>query len=130
MTVNPEQFEFRYDPWCGWLLGLLGSGQRFSHIDVSPTELNVSLGIAFSSTIERTAIVGARPWSGRVLGWGAHGWRGRWLVNGSSKGLVVLDIEPDGKGRVLGFPVKVRELALSLEDPAGFVEALGFEPLP
>lgn len=59
------------------------------------------------------------------MGWGAHGWRGRWLVNGSSKGIVVLEIDPVARGRVLGFPVRVRDLALSLEDPEGLCEALG-----
>ncbi len=60
-----------------------------------------------------------------MLGWGAHGWRGRWLVNGSSSGIVVLDIEPPAAARVLGFPVAVRELALSLETPEACCSALG-----
>lgn len=83
--------------------------------------------MAFTSTLSRSSITSASSWSVPVWGWGAHGWRGRWLVNGSYKGIVVLDIEPSGRGRVLGFPVKVRELALSLEDPQGFCDALGLE---
>lgn len=118
-------FSFRYDRWCGWILGIFGSGRRFSRVVVDATAIDVRLGIAFHGRIERSAIRSARPWRGRVYGWGAHGWRGRWLVNGSSHGIVVLDVEPPGAARVLGFPVTVRELGVSLEDPDGFCAALG-----
>jgi hypothetical protein len=118
-------FDFRYDRWCGWILGLFGSGRRFSRVVVGPTDVEVQLGIAFRGTIDRSAIRAARDRTRTVMGWGAHGWGGRWLVNGSSKGIVVLDVEPVGRARVLGYPVKVRELALSLEDPDGFCAALG-----
>lgn len=120
-------FAFRYDRWCGWLLGVLASGRRLSRVTVTDSDLDVKLGISFRAVIPRTSIVSAHPWTDRVWGWGAHGWRGRWLVNGSSQGIVVLHIEPSTKGRVLGFPVTLRELALSLEDPDGLVTALDLE---
>ena len=122
---GPDRFEFRYDRWCGWILGLFGSGRRFSRVVVGAADVEVQLGIAFRGTIDRSAIRAARDGNGRVLGWGAHGWGGRWLVNGSSKGIVVLDVDPVGSAKVLGYPVTVRELALSLEDPDGFCAALG-----
>ena len=125
--TSAASFEFRYDRWCGWILGALGSGRRFSRVVVTSTDLDVALGLAFRGVIPRQSIRSARRWQGRVFGWGAHGWRGRWLVNGSSKGIVVLDVDPAGAGRVLGFPVTVRELALSLEDPEGLCEALGVQ---
>lgn len=120
-------FEFRYDRWCGWILGLFGSGRRFSRVVVRPGEIEVRLGFGFRGTIDRASIRSARAWTGVVSGWGAHGWRRNWLVNGSSRGIVVLDIEPTGRARVLGFPVRVRELGLSLEDPDRFCAAPGFE---
>lgn len=125
-----ERFEFRYDRWCGWLLGLLGSGRRFSRVIVSETVLDVQLGMAFRGNIPTSSIQSARQWTGRVLGWGAHGWRGRWLVNGSSTGIVVLEVDPPARAKVLGFPVRVRELALSMEDSDGLCEALGVELTP
>lgn len=126
MTVTKEtRFEFRYDRWCGWILGAVGSGRRFSRVAVTETELDVRLGPAFRGVISRESIRSARRWRGLVFGWGAHGWRGRWLVNGSSKGIVVLQIDPPGSGRVIGFPVTVRELAVSVEDPEGLCAALG-----
>ncbi len=48
---------------------------------------------------------------------GAHGWRGRWLVNGAGDGLVVIDISPPARARVTGVPVRLRELTVSVEDP-------------
>jgi hypothetical protein len=124
MAANPKTFAFRYDRWCGWLLGLFGSGRRFSRVTVTEDALEVRLGIAFSGVVRRSAIRSATRYRGPVLGWGAHGWRGRWLVNGSSKGIVVLHIDPPGRGRVLGFPVKLRELMISMEDPEGLAAAL------
>ncbi len=125
--VTQTRFQFRYDRWCGWILGLFGSGRRFSRIVVTETDLDVQLGVAFRGVVPRSSIRSARRWRGPVFGWGAHGWRGRWLVNGSSKGIVVLGVEPEGSGRVIGFPVKVRVLALSVEDPEGLCAALGVE---
>lgn len=118
------RFAFRYDRWCGWLLGLLGHGRRFSHLDVDDTHLAVQMGYGFRALIPRSAISNVRPWSGRVWGWGVHGWKGRWLVNGSSHGIMVLDIEPPVRAKVLLIPITLRELAVSLEDPDAFVAAV------
>jgi hypothetical protein len=57
-----------------------------------------------------------------------HGLSGRWLVTGSSNGLVELAIEPPcytERGLSTLFrKVKVNSLVLSLADPDGFVAAL------
>ena len=60
-----------------------------------------------------------------VGGTGVHGWAGKWLVNGSTKGLVIMDIDPPARGYVLGFPVRLRQLAVSTADPEGFLAAIG-----
>lgn len=130
MATENGIFAFRYDRWCGWILGLFGSGRRFSRVAVGENDLDVQLGLAFRGIVPRSSIGAAKRWRGPVYGWGAHGWRGRWLVNGSSKGIVVLTLEPPAKGRVLGFPVLVRELAMSMEDPGGLCAALGVELEP
>ena len=56
-------------------------------------------------------------------GVGVHGWAGRWLVNGATTGIVTLTVDPAARGRMLGVPVKLRVLHLSLQDPDGFVAA-------
>lgn len=118
------RFAFRYDRWCGWLLGVLGHGRRLSHIDVGADAVTVQMGFGFRATVPRAAIVAVRPYDGRVYGWGVHGWRGRWLVNGSSHDIVVLTIEPPVPARVLGFPIRLRELAISPLDRPALMAAL------
>ena len=124
MTTETVRYDFRYDRWCGWVLGLFGSGRRFSRVLVTEAGLDVQLGLAFRGIVLRSSIRAATRWRGRVFGWGAHGWRGRWLVNGSSKGIVVFEVDPPAAGRVLGFKVAVRELSVSMEDPEGLCRAL------
>ncbi len=116
-VVDGIRLDFRYDRWCGWLLGLFGSGRRFSHVTMSDDVIRVKMGWSFRSEIPRSSVISAARSEGRVFGWGVHGWRGRWLVNGSSHGLVTLLIEPPAPARVCGVPVRLRELTVSLVDP-------------
>ncbi len=50
--------------------------------------------------------------------------RRSYLVNGATTGIVTRAIDLPAPGRILGFPVKVRRLAGSVEDPHGFAAAL------
>jgi hypothetical protein len=52
--------------------------------------------------------------------------RGTWLVNGSATGVVDLRIDPPARGRMAFIHIKVRRLGLGLQDPDGFLKALGF----
>lgn len=122
-----RDFAIRYDRWCAWLLVAAGLGRRWSRVTVEEDRVIVAMSYAFRSTIDRSAIRSISVWKGRVMGWGVHGWRGRWLVNGSSHGIVVLGIDPPARARTLGLPVRLRELAVSLEDPSGFAAGLGLE---
>jgi hypothetical protein len=102
------------------------AGWHRCHVTLDPDQLTVRMGAgawAFDARIPRSSITEVARVNGPVWGWGAHGWRGRWLVNGSSRGLVRVGIEPGGHGRCTVFPVGLRELTLSLDDPDGFVEA-------
>ena len=53
-----------------------------------------------------------------------------WLVNGSSEGIVRIDADRPGRGRVLGVPVPVAALRVAVEDPAGLVRTLGGSQVP
>jgi hypothetical protein len=81
-------------------------------------------GWAFSGIVPRSSITEVKRVTGPVWAWGAHGWRGRWLVNGSANGLVQVSIEPTARGHCLFFPVKLRQLTVSLDEPDEFVAAL------
>jgi hypothetical protein len=122
-----RRFDFSFNPFTRVLMTLLLSGPGLCRAELSGDRLRVRMGLggwAFACSVRRDSIVDARPVRGPVLAWGAHGWRGRWLVNGSSRGLVQLTIEPAGRGRCLFVPVKLRQLTLSLDDPSGFIDAV------
>jgi hypothetical protein len=106
------------------LLVALGMGPGFSGVELSDTEIHVRMGWAFRTRVPRTAITGARLVSGRVGGIGVHGWRGRWLVNGSMDKIVGIDIDPAVRAVATGIPVHLRYLALSVENPDAFLAAL------
>jgi hypothetical protein len=53
-----------------------------------------------------------------------HGWRGRWLVNGAASGLVMVRFDPRQRARVMGYPVQLEALCLSLEEPDQFVATI------
>lgn len=105
-------------------MGLLGLGPRRSHVLISADDVEVVMGWGFRATIPRGTIVRARSTDERVWGWGVHGWRGRWLVNGSSKGLVRLEIDPPASSRVGGLRVELRVLTVSVEEPERLLSTL------
>lgn len=121
--VSGQKFPFSYGRLKP-LLTVLGAGPAHSSITLDETSLRVRMSWLFTAEVARSSITGAKPFTGLVGGWGAHGGRGRWLVNGSSKGLVSIDIDPPGRARVTGFPVKLRELRVSVELPDELIAAL------
>lgn len=119
-----RRFPIRYDRWCGWLLGLLGLGRRFSAVEVSQGDVEVRMGWGFRLRCPLSSVSSAEPEHGRVWGWGVHGWRRSWLVNGSSHGLVRISIEPACRGRVVLVPWTVDTVVVSVDDPGGLIAAL------
>ena len=121
------QYSFSYGPFSQPLLAVLGCGPRFSRIVVDHDEVTVRLGWSFRARIPRGSVTRATPWPDdrrRPLSRGAHGWRGRWLVNGSADGLVTLTVDPPARARVVGFPVTLRELVVGVTEPDALVNEL------
>lgn len=106
------------------LFWVLGAGPGMSDVTLTEDRLRVRMGWMFRADVPLASVAGARPHQGMVGGIGVHGWRGLWLVNGGTKGVVDVTIDPPAKARVLGVPVKLRELQVSLECPEEFVAAL------
>ena len=107
--------------------GLLTLGAMPEHsryVDLDDDEFVVRLGWAFRLSVPRASVVAALPDHGRIGGIGAHGWGGTWLVNTSAKGLVRLELDPPGRALVVGVPVTVRVLRVSLAEPEAFLAAL------
>lgn len=89
-------------------------------VEVTDEALVVTLGWGFSATVPRSSVVAVVDEPGRRLSIGAHGWRGRWLVNTAGAPLVSVTLDPVARGRTLGVPVTVRELVLSIADRDAF----------
>jgi hypothetical protein len=119
------RFAFSFQPAYRPLASVLGLGPRWSRIDVDGDAVHVAMGWGFRARLARSAVSDVERPARRPLSRGVHGWRGDWLVNASAEGLVTLVLDPPGRGRVLGWPVGLRRLTLSLADPDGFVAALG-----
>jgi hypothetical protein len=123
MSPGAERFPIRFTG-ANKAMVVLGLTSGNSYVDVSASDLVVRLGWAFRATVPRSSVQSVAPDHDRVWGWGAHGWKGRWLVNGSSSGIVRIELEPAGRARVAGFAVSLRELRVSVDDPAGLERAL------
>jgi hypothetical protein len=121
--MGPQVFAFSYGVFRP-LLSILGLGSTFSRIELGADRLAVRMGWAFATDLPRSAIREVAPTNGPVGGIGVHGWRGRWLVNGSTKGLVTINFEPTQRARVMGLPVALRALTLSVDDHDAFIAAL------
>ena len=117
--------EISYAKWMLPLSVPFGLGPKHSQVEVRDGALHVSMGWGFSAEIPLASITEASRWEGRITSWGVHGWRGRWLVNGSSDGVVALTIDPPVKAKVVGVPVTLRELGISVTDPDDLLRACG-----
>jgi hypothetical protein len=111
------QTELRFERWFLPLSVPLGLGPKDSELRVEAGTLHVKMGWAFNVDIPLTSITSIEPKTVRVYTAGVHIFRGRWLVNGSLKGLVALTIQPPAQAKVWRKSVMVRELWLSVTDP-------------
>jgi hypothetical protein len=119
-----RRFQIDYSRWNGRFMGALGLGPRFSGVAIGDSDVRVRMGWAFDAKIPianiRRIAAAERPF----FAWGVHGWRGRWLVNGSSRGIVALEIDPQVRGWTMCFPLRLRTVYVSLADPDRFLHAL------
>jgi hypothetical protein len=105
-------------------MGLVGITRQRCYVDVGADTLRVKMGWAFAAEIPRASVRSATHDHDRVLGWGVHGWRGKWLVNGSSSGIVRIEIDPPQRGRVLMFPIRLGVLRVSVDQPEELIDHL------
>ena len=126
-----QRFALRYSGAIRWLLSPLCLGPAFSSVDVDDVRIRVHMGWAFDATVPRAAIRSARAFP-RTIRWtaGAHtDLHGSWLVNGAGSGIVEMRIEPAVEGRSGGFRIHPVRILVSLEDPDGFLRAIGATPM-
>ncbi len=104
----------------------MGLGRARAQVRLTSTDLHVRMGWAFDARVPRSTIHAAVrspdvPWA-----IGVHtDLHGSWLVNGSAAGIVNLTLDPSARARMAGVSVSVKRLGLGLQDPEGFLAALG-----
>src|SRR5512143_3146456 len=122
--MNSRRFPIQFDEWYRILSSLLFLPPSSSYVEVSREEVLVRMGWAFRSRFPRAAVTQAAEMHRRPLSRGVHGFAGRWLVNGSGRGILSIDLSPIQRGYVMGFPVRLRQLMVSVAEPAALAAAL------
>ncbi|OBH12461.1 hypothetical protein [Mycobacterium sp. E1747] len=117
------QTELRYDRWYLPLSVPVGLGPKRSEVRVDAGTLRVKMGWAFDAHVPLASITHAERANDRVFTLGVHYSDGRWLVNGSGKGLVALTIEPPVDAKAVGRSISLRELWVSVTDPDALIAA-------
>ena len=121
--MSADRFPIRFTG-ANKAMRFIGMAPSSSDVRLDGDHVHVRMGWAFALTFPRSAVRHVGPDEGLVTGWGVHGWRGSWLVNGSSGGLVRVELSPPARARLLVFSVKVRVLRVSVEDPTALIAAL------
>lgn len=111
----------------GRVATVLGTGPQVSWVRLEARTMTVHMGWAFHADIPRDAIHAAVYEPDYLpASQGVHGWRGQWLVNGSSEGIVRFDLDPPVRARTAFVPLRIHTLRVSLEEPEALLGALGF----
>lgn len=116
-STKPQHFPIRFGPIYGALSSALLLPARSAYLEAGPDIISVRMGWAFRARFPRAAVAAASRLDQRPLSLGVHGFGGRWLVNGSTDRLVRIRLDPPQRATVLGIPVSLRELTVSVDDP-------------
>ena len=121
---RPKRFPIRFDEWYRILSSALFLPPSSSYVEVDSEHIRVRMGWAFRSCFPRAAVAAAEETRQSPLSRGVHGFAGRWLVNGSGQGIVTIDLTPSQRGYVMGFPVRLRQLMVSVAEPVALAAVL------
>jgi len=102
------------NPWR-WILPLFLLPARTAYLRIDGETVKLRMGWAFRTKFARsdvTEVAKHRP----VVSVGAHGWKGRWLVNGAHRPIAIIRLAQPVQGRVMGFPVTVQEIWVSVDN--------------
>lgn len=97
-------------------------------IEVADGQLRVQSGNSFRMDAPLASVIDVSPFTGKVRGWGVHGGDGIWLVNGTSKNIVAIRLDPPAEATMSAGPmsgsVPVTEVRISVDDPAALTAAI------
>jgi hypothetical protein len=123
MPAHTTRVPIRFGFWKP-LFVALGVTPARSYLDLRPDIVRVRMGWGFSADIPRASIRSVRRVESAMWSMGAHGWRGRWLVNGARGPIVLIEIDPPVHARTIRIPSGLCELLVSVDDPDALVAAL------
>lgn len=119
-----RKFAISFDENYAMLSSALFLSPAEAYIELTGEEVVVRMSWAFRCRFPRKAVVATSHLQKRPLSRGVHGWRGRWLVNGSGDAVLSITLKPSQRAWVIGFPVSLSELLVSVKDPAELARAL------
>jgi len=122
--MKPQRFPIQFDTWYGILSSALFLPPASSYVEINDEEVRVQMGWAFRSHFPRTSVALAAETHEHPLSRGVHGFAGRWLVNGSGRGILTISLTLAQRGYVMGFPVRLRQLMVSVAEPSRLAAAL------
>lgn len=117
-------FPISFDSWYRVLSSLVGLRPSRSYVALGQEQVEVRMGWAFRSRFPRSAIASAAALDMQPLSRGVHGFAGRWLVNGSSRGILSIHLVPTQRAYVMGVRVQLRELLVSVGEPSRLAQLL------
>jgi hypothetical protein len=120
----PERFPIRFERWYRLLSYATALPPREAYVELHGDAVSVRMGWAFRARFPRSAVARVARHEGRPLSRGVHGFGGRWLVNGSRDGILAIDFASDQRARLMGIPIRLRQLLVSVEDPDGLARRL------
>ena len=126
IATSPQvaRFPIAFDPWYAAFSSLLGLPPSTAYVELDGDQIHVQMGWAFRSRFPRSAVASASLLDVRPLSRGVHGFAGRWLVNGSGRDIVSIRLDPAQRAHVMGVPLRLRELLISVADGRAVVAAL------
>ncbi len=124
-TAGESRFPILFDDWYRVLSLVVGLPPSGAHLDIQGEEVRVRMGWAFRSSFPRSAVASVSELGRRPISRGVHGFAGRWLVNGSGRGVVKIELNPKQRAYVIGIPVRLKLLMVSVAEPAILAAALG-----
>ena len=122
------RFPIRFDTAFRVLSRTLLLSPDEAYVEVADDLMHVKFSWAFRATFPRSSVASTSVYPRKPLSRGVHGFGGRWLVNGAGDGILELAFEPAQRAHVLGWPVTLRCLLVSLprrEDFASVVVKCG-----
>jgi hypothetical protein len=124
VSGNVTRFSISFDRWYGVCSSLLGLPPSTAYVELAQAEVEVRMGWAWRSRFPRSAIASTSALDIRPLSRGVHGSGGRWLVNGSGRQILSIHLSPAQRGYLMGVPVQLQELLVSVDELAALTAAL------